>query len=160
MHTYLCVSGSKKRSFFGKFSVLCILVTSVLRFALCHITDDIWSATSDLRRWPISLNSKILYREPYIISFLSLILEKNKPSNSKQSGVCVYYRNLLPFKVINVKYLQECISYEIRVEGRCYKFVCLYRSPSQTHGEFETFLKNFLLTLDKIHENNPFMTSA
>ena len=28
------VSGGKKRSFFGKFGVLCILVTSVLRFAL------------------------------------------------------------------------------------------------------------------------------
>ena len=26
--------------------------------------------------------------------------------------------------------------------------------------EFETFLKNFELTLDKIHENNPFMTIA
>ena len=30
-HTY---QGVKKRSFFGKFGVLCILVTSVLRFAL------------------------------------------------------------------------------------------------------------------------------
>ena len=33
-HTYVCVSGGKKRSFFGKFGVLCILVTSVLRFVL------------------------------------------------------------------------------------------------------------------------------
>ena len=33
-HTYVCVSGGKKRSFFGKFGVLCLLVTSVLRFAL------------------------------------------------------------------------------------------------------------------------------
>ena len=30
-------------------------------------------------------------------------------------------------------------------------------SPSQTQDEFETFLKNFELTSDKIHENNPFM---
>ena len=30
----MCVSGGKKRSFFGKFGVLCVLVTSVLRFAL------------------------------------------------------------------------------------------------------------------------------
>ena len=30
----VCVSGGKKCSFFGKFGVLCILVTSVLRFAL------------------------------------------------------------------------------------------------------------------------------
>ena len=33
-HTCVCVPGGKKRLFFGKFGVLCILVTSVLRFAL------------------------------------------------------------------------------------------------------------------------------
>ena len=33
-HTYVCVSRGKKRSFFGKFGVLCIFVTSVLRFVL------------------------------------------------------------------------------------------------------------------------------
>ena len=32
--TYVCVSGCKKGSFFGKFGVLCFLVTTVLRFAL------------------------------------------------------------------------------------------------------------------------------
>ena len=31
-HTYACVSGGKKSLFFGKFDVLCFLVTSVLRF--------------------------------------------------------------------------------------------------------------------------------
>ena len=33
-HTYVCVSGGKKYSFFGKFGVLCFLVSSVLRIAL------------------------------------------------------------------------------------------------------------------------------
>ena len=33
-HMYVCVSGSKKCSFFGKFGVLCFLETPVLRFAL------------------------------------------------------------------------------------------------------------------------------
>ena len=32
-HTYVCVSGDKKRSFFGKFGVLCFLETPVLTFA-------------------------------------------------------------------------------------------------------------------------------
>ena len=32
--TYVCVSGGKKCSFFGKFGVLCFLETPVLRFAL------------------------------------------------------------------------------------------------------------------------------
>ena len=55
-------------------------------------------------------------------------------------------------------YLQELISFELKIGGKCCKFSCLYRFPSQTQDEFETFLKNFELTLDKIHENNPFMT--
>ena len=37
--TYVCMSGGKKCSFFGKFGVLCFLVTPVLRFALLPITD-------------------------------------------------------------------------------------------------------------------------
>ena len=34
MHTYICVWGGKKCSFFGIFGVLCFLETPVLRFAL------------------------------------------------------------------------------------------------------------------------------
>ena len=67
---------------------------------------------------------------------------------SKRGGVCVYYKSSLPFRVINVKYFQESISFELRIRGKCCRFSCLYRSPSQTQDEFETFLKNFELTLD------------
>ena len=85
------------------------------------------------------------------------LVKEDHPSNSKRGGVCVYYKSVLPFTVINVKYLQESISFELRKGGKCCKFSCLYRSPSQTQDEFEISLKNFELTLDKIHENNPFM---
>ena len=88
------------------------------------------------------------------------IIRKDHPSNTKRGGVCVYYKNTLPFKIINIKYLQECITFEIRIGRKCCKFICLYRSPSQTNDEFESFLKNFELTLDKIHEDNPFMISV
>ena len=67
------------------------------------------------------------------------------PSNSKRGGLCVYYKSSLPFTVINVKYLQEPISFELRIGGKCCKFSCFYRSPSHTQDEFETFLKNFEL---------------
>ena len=86
------------------------------------------------------------------------LVREDHPSNSKRGGVCVYYKSSLPFRVINVEYLHESISFELRIGGKCCKFSCLYRSPSQTQDEFETFLKNFELNLDKIHENNLFMT--
>ena len=85
-------------------------------------------------------------------------VREDHPSNSKCGGVCVYYKSSLPFRVINVKYLLEFISFELRIGGECCRFSFLYRSPSQTQDEFESFLKNFELTLDKIHENNSFMT--
>ena len=86
------------------------------------------------------------------------LVREDYPSNSKFGGHCVYYKSSLPFRVINVKYLQQSILFELKIGSKCCKFSCLYWSPSQTKDEFETFLKNFELTLDKIYENNLFMT--
>ena len=70
------------------------------------------------------------------------IIRKDHPFNTKHGEVCVYYKNALPFKIINIKHLQECITFEIRIGRKCCKFICLYRSPIQTNDEFESFLKN------------------
>ena len=64
------------------------------------------------------------------------IIRKHHPSNSKYEGVSIYYKkNALPFKLINMKYLQECITFEKRTGRKCSKFICLYRSPSQTNDK-------------------------
>ena len=47
------------------------------------------------------------------------IIRKDHPSNTKRGGICVYYKNTLPFKIINIKCLQECITFEIRIERKC-----------------------------------------
>ena len=78
------------------------------------------------------------------------LVREDHPSNSKGGGVCVYCKTSPPFRVINVNYIQESISFELRIGGKYYIFSRLYRSPSQIQDEFETFLKNFELTLDKI----------
>ena len=106
----------------------------------------------------ILMNSKISADDKNLEIAGYKFVREDHSSNSKRGGVCVYYKSSLPFRVINVKYLQESISFELRIGGKCCKFSCLYRSPSQTQDEFETFLKNFESTLDKIHESNPFMT--
>ena len=85
------------------------------------------------------------------------IIRKDQLSNTKRGEVCVYYKNTLPFKIINIKYLQECITFEIRIGRKCCKFICLYRSSSQTNDKLESFLKTFELTFDKIDKDNPFM---
>ena len=81
-------------------------------------------------------------------------------TNTKRGGVCNYYRNSLPLKVIDIQFLNECINFEIRIGGKLCSFLCLYRSPSQTRDIFETFADNFELTLDTIVNKNPFLTVA
>ena len=58
------------------------------------------------------------------------LVRDDHPSNSKHGGVGVYYKSSLPFKVIKVKYLQESISFEFKIGGKCCRFSCLYRSLS------------------------------
>ena len=53
--------------------------------------------------------------------------------------------------LLNIKYLQECVSFEIRIGGKRCKFICLSRSSSQSNDEFESLMKNLELALDKIH---------
>ena len=42
------------------------------------------------------------------------LVREDHPSNSKRGGVCICYKSSLPFRVINVRYLQESISFELR----------------------------------------------
>ena len=70
------------------------------------------------------------------------LFRADHPSNTKRGGVCIYYRNSLPLKILNIQYLHECINFEIRVGGKLCRFVSLYRSPSQSQDDFESFAKN------------------
>lgn len=79
-----------------------------------------------------------------------------RPSKTKRGGVCVYYRNSLPLKILGIHYLQECINCEIMIGGKLCRFFSLYRSPNQSQDDFESFTNNFELNLDAVTGNNPF----
>ena len=80
------------------------------------------------------------------------IAKVDYPSITKRSGVCVYYKTSLPLKLLDIKYLQECINLELIIGDNLCSFIILYRSPSQTHDDLETFMKNFELNLDEINK--------
>ena len=86
------------------------------------------------------------------------LLMTDHPSNSKRGGVCVYYKNSLALRLIDVHYLQECLTFEILVCGKLCNSISLYRSPSQSSDSFEEFAANLQLSLDKISDKNPFLT--
>ena len=52
------------------------------------------------------------------------------PSNRKRGGVYTYYWNFLPLKLINIHYLSECITFEMKLRDKICNFVSLKKSPN------------------------------
>ena len=66
----------------------------------------------------------------------------------------------MPLRVLDIKYLHECINFEIKIGDKLCNFVALYRSPSQTQDEFEKFSDNLELDLGTLSQKNPFLVVA
>ena len=76
-------------------------------------------------------------------------------SGYRRGGVCVYYKETLPIKMLDIKYLQECICFDLKIGSKLCSIVSLYRSTSQTRDEFDEFLTKLNLTLETITQKNP-----
>ena len=74
-----------------------------------------------------------------------------------RGGVCVYYKHSLAFRLLNIHYLKECMTFEISFRGKICNFISLYCSPSQSSDTFEDFADNFELNLDKIANKSPYL---
>ena len=44
------------------------------------------------------------------------LVRSDHPLSSKRGAICIYYKNYLPLRIINVNYLSECINFEIMIE--------------------------------------------
>ena len=49
------------------------------------------------------------------------------PSGNRRGGVCIYYKESLPIKMLNINYLQECICFDLKIGGKLCTIVSLYR---------------------------------
>ena len=74
--------------------------------------------------------------------------------------VCLYYKTCLPLRVLDIQYLNECINFELKIGDKLCTFAALYRSPSQSQNNFETFIDNFELNLEIFSGKNPFFLVA
>ena len=74
-HTYVCVLGGKKCSFYGKFGVLCFLETPVLRLALlpCYWRNEIFRSSWALPL--ISMAGRISIKQTHLSLSLSFLSE-------------------------------------------------------------------------------------
>ena len=75
------------------------------------------------------------------------MIYNDHPSKDKHGGVCIYYNNTLPLKVLDIHMLHECINFEIKIENKLCSCIVLYHSHSQSQDTFESFIDNLELTL-------------
>ena len=93
------------------------------------------------------LDSSILSHDPNLEVQGYDLIRANHPSNVKRGGVCIYYKNHLPLKLTNINFLHECLTIELNIKNKLCVLVALYRSPSQSHNEFSSFITNLESTL-------------
>ena len=86
------------------------------------------------------------------------LIRSDHPCNTKR-GVCLYYKNYLPLRVLNISYLKECLNFELKIGDKSCTFIALYRSPSRSQGDFETFSGNFEMALETLAQKGSFLTT-
>ena len=77
------------------------------------------------------------------------------PNNVKRGGICIYYKQSLPVKLIKLPFLQEVLLLELNDQNKKIIVSCLSRSPSQNSEEFGSFLINFEYLLSDINACKP-----
>ena len=65
------------------------------------------------------------------------------PLNTKRGGVCMYYKESLVVKMINISYLQECLLCEVMIDNIRGCIALINRPPNQNSLEFQHFLSGF-----------------
>ena len=75
-----------------------------------------------------------------------------------RGGVLLYYKHHLPIKRRSdlELFIDECIVVEFKIKQKKFFYVLIYRSPSQTPQEFESFMGNLQTVIDKIVIETPF----
>ena len=52
------------------------------------------------------------------------LVRGDNPNNTERGGVCIYYLNSLPLKVLDIQFLNECINFEIIIGGKMCNLLC------------------------------------
>ena len=68
------------------------------------------------------------------------LIRADHPDNIKRGGVCIYYKESLPVRVINLTYFKEALLLEMDYNNKKVLVSVIYRSPSQNNNEFNSFL--------------------
>ena len=82
------------------------------------------------------------------------------PFDVKRGGVCIYYKTMLPLKVLSTNFLHECINFEVPIGNKICRFIYLYIEFLVNLRMISDFLTNFEISLDDSFNSNPFPTTV
>ena len=68
------------------------------------------------------------------------LVRSDHPSNTKRRGVCPFYKNNSPLRVINITYSKKYLTLELKVGNKICNFVVLYRSQANPKMNLKLFL--------------------
>ena len=77
---------------------------------------------------------------------------------SKEVEFCIYFKEILLVRVINIPYLKEASLLEMTYNNKRVIVSIIYCFPSQIIGEFDSFLRSVERLLSDIKKTKPFLS--
>ena len=87
------------------------------------------------------------------------IVRSDHPSGSKRGGVCCYFKESLPIRILKITPMAECLVLGMLYINKLVIVSIIYRSPSQSSQEFAQFEMLFSQLLNDITSKKPFQLS-
>ena len=125
---------------------LLIAYRSMHDFDIICLSETYLTSNTDINDGNLKIPGYIMYRVDH-------------PSVVKRGGVCIYYKTILPLKVLSKTFFRNALILKYLSETKTVN-IHLYRTPSQSQDEFHDFLTNLEMNLDDSFNSNPFLTTA
>ena len=81
------------------------------------------------------------------------------PNDTKRGGVCIYYKESLPVRVINLSYFEKTFLLEMNYHNKKVIVSVIYCSPSQSISEFDSFTSNLEKLVSDINNCKPALST-
>ena len=84
-----------------------------------------------IRKADIAYLSETYLDSSFLVNYENLVIQGynlvrcDHPTNSKSGGVCIYYKDSFPLKIIDIQYLQECINFHLIIGVTLLRFTDL-----------------------------------
>ena len=86
------------------------------------------------------------------------LVHADHPNDTRRGGVCIYYKESLPVWVINLSPFEEALLLEMTYHNKKVIASVIYRSPSQSNNEFDSYLSNLDKLVSDINNRKPVLS--